>query len=78
MDIVNEYLGLKIVILFVLSVYILGFIVSSIYRVYRKTRYHEAINISNVFMGPLKSITEGIGYIAATMFGYYIGIHFIL
>ena len=78
MEIVNDYLGLKIVILFVLSVYIVGFIVSGIYRGYRKSRYHEAINISNVFMGPLKSITEGIGYIAATMFGYYIGIHFVL
>lgn len=77
MEIVTSHLDIIIVILFVLSVYIVGFIFNGIYCAYRKIRYYEAINVSNVFVRPLKSISEGIGYIAATMFGFYIGIHFV-
>lgn len=58
-------------IFFLISVYITGFIVCGIYRVYRKIKHNEVIKVADVFLEPLMGISEVLGYIIATVLVFY-------
>lgn len=66
---------LPILILFLICVYIVGFIVSGFYSFYRKIKYNEKILLSKVFLEPLYGVSEVFGYIFATVVVFYFSTH---